>query len=271
MRISTKTLDQLRHELSGLHLFGKEANVQIEHALELIKSATISIEKEIELSGFATPEEEIFFFRHVKPHLYSLQIAFTKLRKIELLRPAYDKKKFKSFVKQKLDFVQAHFIDYPEFTRYYNSVASNDDNRYFLRSNKIQLDCFPHLYNNTFSTGYDLIAAYLLAYQFLINHFNQVEKKTQIENNTSTISWASDKVAFVELVSGLHLMSSINSSNMGKMDLKTLNSILGHVFNIDVKDVYGKRIEIKNRKGERFKYLRQMLDELERHFDDNFE
>lgn len=268
MRISTKTLDALRQDLSGLHLFGKEANAQIDNALELIKSATISIEQDIDQRGFVTPEEEIFFFRYVKPPLYSLQIAFTNLRKIELLRPAFDKKKFKSLIKQNLDFIQAHYLDYPEFTRYYNSVSTHDDERYFMRSNRIQLDCFPHSYDDKFSTGYDLIAAYLLAYQFLIDHFDQNDKKVHADSSNSIIPWTADKVAFVELISGLHAVASINK---GDMDLKTLCIELGHVFNVDVKDIYGKRSEIKERKGERFKFIRQMLDALERDFDENIE
>ena len=265
---STKTLDQLRQELSELNLFGKDANEQIEYALERIKSTTFSIEDEIDRSAFKTPEEEIFFFRHIKPPLYSLHIAFSKLRKIELQRPACSKKKFKGLVKQKLDFIQAHYIDYPEFTRYYNSSATYDDDRYFLRSNKIQLDCFPHLYNNKLSTGYDLIAAYLLAYQFLIDHFNQNDKKVDFVTNNSNISWSADKIAFVEIVSGLQAMAAIN---LGKNDLKTLCSQLGQALNVEVKDIYGKRNEIKERKGDRFKFIRQMLEALEQEFDENFE
>jgi len=268
MRISTKTLDQLRQELSGLHLFGKEANGQIDHALRLIKSANIAIEKEIDRNGFASSEDEIFFFRHVKPPLYSFQIAFTKLRKIELLRPAFDKKKFKSLVKQNLDFIQAQYLDYPEFTRYYNSSSTHNDELYFLSSNRIQLDCFPHLYNDKFSTGYDLIAAYLLAYQFLINHFDQSEKNVQQEVVKSSIKWSLGKVDFVELISGLHAIASINK---GEIDLKTLCSQLGQLMGVEVKDIYGTRNELKERKGEKFKLFRQIIDALEHDFDDNFE
>jgi hypothetical protein len=254
--------------LSGLNLFGKDANEQIEFALERIKSTTFSIEDEIDRSSFRTPEDEIYFFRHIKPPLYSMHIAFSKLRKIELQRPACSKKKFKVLVKQKLDFIEAHYIDYPEFTRYYNSNSTYDDERYFLRSNKIQLDCFPHLYNDKFSTGYDLIAAYLLAYQFLIDHFDQNDKKAQSDVNNSNISWTADKIAFVELISGLQIMGSVN---LGKNDLKTLCSQLGQALNIEVKDIYGKRNEIKERKGDRFKFIRQMLEALEQEFDENFE
>lgn len=268
MRKSKKNLDQLRKKLSELNLFGKEVNEQIEHAIRLVKLETISIEKEIDHRGFATPEEEIFFFRHVKPPLYSMLIAFTKLRKLELLRPSFDKSKFKGLVKKKLDFVQAHYLDYPEFIRYFNSTSTYDDERYFLRSNKIQLDCFPNIFDDRLSTGYDLIAAHLLAYQFLTDHFDQSNRKAENESNYSNVPWTADKVAFVELISGLHAVSSINK---GDIDLKTLCAQLGSLFNIEIKDIYGKRNEIKERKGERFKFIRQMLDALERDFDESFE
>jgi len=267
MRKTSTTIDQLRQKLSELNFYGHDAIGQIETAIRLIRTATNVIENELVRNDFGK-SDEIYFFRHIKPLLYSMHISFSVLRKIELQRPACNKKKFKALVKEKLDFVQAHYTDYPEFIRYYNSPATTDDERYFLRSNKIQLECFPHLCDDQFSTGYDLIAAYLLAYQFLIEHFNQSDKKGQTEILNSNISWTSDKIAFVELISGLQIMASIN---LGKNDLKTLCSLLGQVFNIEVKDIYGKRNEIKERKGERFKFLRQMLDALEQEFDENVE
>lgn len=268
MRHFPITLDQLRLQLSGLNLFNDDAIAQIEKAIHLIRSTTILIEAEIVRKDFATPEEEIYFFRHIKPPLYSLQIAYCKILKIELLRSSYSKKDFKQFIKQKLDFIKAHYIDFPEFIQYYNLSATHNDERYFLRSNRIELDCFSHFFNDYHSTGYDVVAAYLLAYKFLIDHYDQSDKKVQIEPFTSNTSWTDDKIAFVELISGIQIMDSVN---LGKIDLKTLISQLGSVFNIEIKDIYGKRNEIKARKGEKFKYIRQMLDALERDFEENFE
>lgn len=271
MNQNAKKVDQLRQELSGLNFFGPDAIKQIETAIQLVRTTTFEIEAEIDKNDFESPEEEIFFFRHIKPPLYSRQIAFRKMLKLELQKSSLCKKEFKMYLKSKLDFIKAHFIDYPEFARYFSSNQSHNDSRYFLRANRIELDCFPHFYDDSHSTGYDVVAAYLLAYKFLMKHYDQCDKKTQNDTVPSKISWVGEKVAFVELVSGLHLMSSIKIDNIGKNDLKTLNSVLCKAFNLDVKDVYNKRIEIRQRKGERFKYLRQMIDEMERHFDENFE
>jgi hypothetical protein len=268
MKLLLSKIDQLRSQLSGLNLFGEDAIHQIESANQLIRDTLIQIEAFMAKKEFKTNEEEIFFFRHIKPQIYSLQLAYMKILKIELLRPTYSKKEFKNFLKHKLDFVQAHYSDYPEFIRYYNSNQTYDDQRYFLRKNRIVLDCFPHFTDEYHSTGYDIVAAYMLAYKILVNHYDQTEKKQQAESTQSNISWTGDKVAFVELLSGLHLMGSLN---MGSSDLKTLNNELGQLFNIDIKDLYGKRQEIKNRKGERFKFLHQMLDQLERDFDEDLD
>lgn len=257
---------QLRAQLSELNLFGEESISQIRTALQLIRSTTTSIEKEIDDNYFVCQEDEIYYFRHVKPPLYSLQIAYRKILKLELLRPSFSKKEFKSILKQKLDFIQGHYIDYPEFTRYYNSTSTDKDQRYFLRANCIDLDCFPLYYDDTNSTGYDVVAAYLLAYKFLIDHYDQNEKKGQFETNQLNTLWSSDKLDYVELVSGLHIMASLN---MGKDDLKKVNSQLCHMFNIEIKDFYGKRNEIKSRKGIKFRYIKEMFDRLEEHFDEN--
>lgn len=261
------SLDRLRQQLSELNFFNEDAITQIEKANLLIRKSIISIEAQIDQFDFASPDEEIHFFRHIKPQLYSLQIAFNKLLKIELLRPAYSKKEFKIILKQKLDFIKAHYIDFPEFTRYYNGTSTHDDTRYFLRSNRIELSCFPLLYDDRHSTGYDVVAAYMLAYKFLINHFEGNSPIIQSNSNNLKLSWSADKVAFVELFSGLKAIGAINEGNIG---LKTLCVQLGQVLNIDVKDIYKKRGEIKERKGERFRFLRQMIDKLEKDFDEDY-
>lgn len=268
MKLLLTRIDQLRSQLSELNFFGENAIHQIETANQLIRDTTVQIEAFLVKNTFQSQEDEIFFFRHIKPSIYSLQLAYMKILKIELLRSSLSKKEFKIFLKQKLDFVQTHYLDYPEFVRYFNSTQTHDDARYFLRRNGIVLECFPHPYDTYNSTGYDIIAAYMLAYKILANHYDQTEKKQQTEATQSNISWTGDKVAFVELLSGLHLMGSLN---MGSFDLKSLNQELGKLFNIDIKDFYGKRQEIKNRKGERFKYLRQMLDQLEHDFDEDLD
>ncbi|MEY3498413.1 MAG: hypothetical protein RL308_82 [Bacteroidota bacterium] len=268
MTKSTKTLDQLRQKLSGLNLFGPDALYQIEYALSQVKTAMEDIEADVALEGFNSSKDEIFFFRHVKPHVFAMHIFYTKLRKLELFRLSCNKKKFRGLVEKKLNFIQEHYLDYPEFTRYYNSSSTHDDECYFLRSSSIKLDCSSLFYNHKLSTGYDVLAAYLLAYQFLIEHFDQNDKKVPIDSSISTFSWSFKKVDFVELISGLHAIASVNK---GEIDIKTLCVQLAPIFNIEIKDVYGKRNEIKERKGERFKFIRQMLDNLEREFDDNFE
>jgi hypothetical protein len=262
---STKTLDQLRQELSGLNLFGTDALMQIESALHLVNNAIDSIEIEIDQKGFATVEDEIYFFRNIRPELYALQIAYSELRKIELLRHFYNKKNFKNIIKQKLQFVQDHYIDYPEFTRYFNSKTTQDDKRYFIRSSGSTIDCIPLFSNSKNSTGYDVLASYILAHQLLVDHFNKKDQRIQNVSASSKVNWNMRKVDFVELVSGIYAMSSQNNS---EIDLKTLCSVLGPVFNVEIRNVYGKRNEIKERKGERFKYIRQMLDILERDFDE---
>lgn len=262
------TVDELRQKLSGLDLFGVDVIKNIERAILLTRSTAMYIENKIIEKGFHSQEEEIRFFKLTKPPLFSYLIAFQTMLKIEQTRPQYGRKEFKDFVRQKLQFVKAHYIDYPEFSRYFISDRTDQDTRFFLRENRIELDCFPHTYDDRLSTGYDVIAAYLLAYQFLSEHYDKTLNRSQVDPTFSKLTWSADKIAFVELVSGLHAMGCIN---WGKNDLKTLTTELGQLLNIDIKDIYGKRAEIKERKGDRFRFLTQMSEKLNSDFDDNFD
>lgn len=266
MRHRSTTMDQLRLKLSELNLFTDEPIAEIEKAIHLIRLTTIIIEDDIGQNDFTSKEEEIHFFRHTKPPLYALHIAHSNILQIESMRSMYGKKDFKLYIKQKLDFIKAHYIDYPEFTSYYNRTSSHDDERYFLRENRIKVDCFPHLYNESNSTGYDVVAAYLLAYKLLIDHYYGSGQKLQPELRNSNFYWSADKVAVVELFSGLKAVAAVNG---GDVDLKSLCALAGVALNVEIKDIYGKRSEIKDRKGERCRFLKQMIDALEKEFDES--
>jgi len=59
------SLDQLRQQLSELNFFNEDAITQIEKANLLIRKSIISIEAQIDQFDFASPDEEIHFFRHI--------------------------------------------------------------------------------------------------------------------------------------------------------------------------------------------------------------
>ncbi len=264
MKQYASTIQKLRQELSQLHPHGKNAVKTTLIALRMVKKVLAKIEVEISSKGFPSLEDEIIYFKEIKPPICSLQIAYAIILQIEQKRPLATEQEFKKIIRQEIKFLKKHFSDFSEFSTYYENNLDYHDKKYFLRENKCIVTSNPLLSAQKFTTGYDVIAAYLLAYKFVVDHYNLHPTNQEQLIKKENFNWSKDKVAFVELISGLHAMNAIKGSNV---DLKTLTNELGSIFGVEIKDVYGKRKEIKARKGERFKFLRQMLDQLEQEFD----
>lgn len=267
MKRHLTTLQQLREELAELHPHGDHAANSTLKALKIIKKALRSIEKEIHQHGFPSVEDEIFYFKEIKPPICSLQIAYGLILQIEQLRNITTPMKLKKTIKGKSKFLKEHVKTHSEFVAYYNSRWNHLDEKYFLRANKCIVHSNPLLSAQELTTGYDVIAAYVLAYRFFVDHYHSRETMLNASQKTTQLTWSKDKVAFVELISGLHAIQAIQG---GGLDLKTLTTEMGALFGIEIKDIYGKRKEIKARKGERFKFLRQMIEQLEEEFDQSW-
>lgn len=265
MRKHVSTLQRLKSELAYLDLRGENAAKNSNQALGIIKKALASIEMEILKQGFPSIEDEIFYFKEIKPPICALQIAYGMILQLEQMRPFSTKDEMAKAIKKSCKFLKMHFEKFSEFIAYYNTGIDTEDYKYFLRENKCILAYNPLLSAQALSTGYDVIVAYMLAYRLLIENYD-IHQKDQQQKKQSTLKWSGDKVAFVELISGLYSMRVVSGSSL---DLKSITMELSSIFDVDIKDIYGKRKEIKLRKGERFKFLRQMLNELEKEFDDN--
>ncbi len=236
----------------------------------LIETRSKELFKWLKKHKFSSPEEEIYFFKDLKPIFISKLIYYKTVLSIETNLPTSKKNKIK-FYEDALNLIQENTNKNRKFYEYYRARASHKDNIYFLRNcdaNILKRDCSLINYDVKLCTTHDYNMAVMIANDILTNYLeNKIE---QLENNSSivhpsiqqTVNWTGTKIDLVELIYALHHSKKINN---GSTDIKELAIFFGKIFNQDIEEnIYRFYIDIKNRKTGRSKFINQLSEVLEK-------
>lgn len=118
-------VDQIESSDSNILKKSLEASHVIAEAFDKLKTFIISYE-------FKNEEEEISFFKEIKPKFCFRLIYYRKLYNIEMNRPAgVDKQK--EYLRGELNEINKNNNKRLDFIRYYRSGATHLDSLYFLR------------------------------------------------------------------------------------------------------------------------------------------
>ncbi len=235
------------------------------------------IRKKIADSKFKSESDEICFFKHTKPKIYSRLIYYAKLFNIERKRPRGKSKSQINYFNCHINKLQIFFNDNLNFYHYYRRGAIQFDELYFLRDKSdIRLcpDDFHFLTDEDFSTSHDSTVATILAYDLLIiylkREIDKLENDTkhvnlQVLQKQSKITWTAHKTDLIELIYALHSTDVINN---GTVDIKDIARVIERIFKIDLGDYYRAFLGIRMRKKRRTKFLDELKENLERRMDE---
>lgn len=222
---------------------------------------------------FKNKNEEILFFKELKPQVTGKLIYYAEIFRIESKKSFCSDQSTEKYLNDKLEKIKQFFNDNIKFYQYYLLKSTFQDDIYFLRNLE---SLFFNLDNNNlfsdlaFSTSHDHLVAEFIAYD-LLNKYLRSElaklKKPDSNHNpndrifNSNIQWTDTKVAMVELIYALHFSGSLNN---GKAELKELVSFFETIFNIRLNDFYRIYMDIRLRSNPA-KYLDHLKDSLIRH------
>ncbi|RAJ19201.1 RteC protein [Gelidibacter algens] len=231
--------------------------------------------------GFTSKNEEISFFKHIKPQIFSRLIYYVKLFNIESKRPRSSSKYQVKYLNNHIDKLQVFFNDNLEFYHYYRRGATTLDEEYFVRGKsdlRLPTESYHFFIDEQFSTCQDTTVATIMAYDMLIVYLQQEIKKLQKNTETnklnsmkqkpSNLFWTGSKTELIELTYALHSSGAINS---GTADIKELASMFEKLFNVDLGNYYHTFIEIRARKSSKTKFLDKLTEVLIRRFKDSDE
>ncbi len=230
-------------------------------------------------SDFECDQDEINYFKHIKPKFQCDLIFFNKILQINSKVPIGSIEKKRDFFIKQLDKMSTYFEENIEFINYFRSNDTEMDHIYFLRKNakyKRGTESVNSEIDYSQCTGFDIKIAKMLAHQRLETYMyielkklenidSEIPVKNESNQNKSELKWTDSKIALIELIYSLQSSSVFNNGNI---DIKTLSSAFESFFNIDLGDTYQGFKEIKDRKNSQTKLLdklqSKLLDKIEK-------
>ena len=236
-----------------------------------------NIKADVLKSGFKNEQQEIDFFKNIKPQILGKLIYYNKVFRLETTCPASKGKMYQSFYKKKKKINKNEYeenICNEDYYRYYRPNRTDRDHSYFtlgninyhdgLKSGVFEIDL-------TFSTYYDHKIAHIIAneliYTYLLSKINPEENPDALLQNLETnkdISWTNSQNALIELIYALY---ASNSVAYGKIGIRKLALIFQVLFQTPLNDIHHSFHRMKTRAGSRTAFLDQLKLSLEEYMD----
>jgi len=166
----TKLNKQINNQLQIIDL--EEINLinKAQKSISCIKTALTELKAFVLGYTFIDQAEEIYFFKKIKPELFSKLIYFTKVYNIEIRRPSGSREVQEKFLRLEIEKITSFFNNHLQFYQYYRMNSFFLDDKCFLR-NKEDLhffhDSLIYYIDPDFSTSHDYMVAKILSNDML--------------------------------------------------------------------------------------------------------
>ena len=223
-------------------------------------------------------QDEVRFFKEMKPKILGLLLYFNKIHNIELKCPTGSNDTQSDYYDNELKSLTFFFERNLDFYQYYRNNSTYLDECYFVRGKRNHILCTDssqYILDPLFSTGYDYKVAKIICNEMLRIYLNKkkngVEKQLLIKKNRkhlldNDVQWTGSKAAAIEMGYAIH---GIGVLNHGNVDIKAIMNFIEVSFNIDLGDYYRTYIALRNRKKDRTPFLNKLMENLLRRMDND--
>ena len=222
--------------------------------------------------SFSSRDEEVLFFKEIKPKFSSLLIFYSNVERIEMDKPEGGVAHLKGYYENELKAIKRFFDANRQIYAYYRSEDDYLDNQLFMRGVtdpprwmcKIRVD-----QDERFSTAGDYMFARIMANEqiarYLESAISGLEFHPFTEDDIET-NWTGETINLLEIAYGVYCTAQVNH---GKIGIGELVRKLEKVFNVNIGRPYRRFLEIKLRKRlSRTKYLDDMVNAVNKKIDD---
>ena len=273
IKFSLQILQNIEEDIQSVYEDKYEDLQEYEYIIKTILKRLLELKKYLLKTGFKNIDEEIHFFKEIKPKIVSRLIYFTTIYNIKAKWPHGGEKKNRKYLNNELSKLKRFFNQNLEFYKYYRTNSTYLDHKFFVRGCvDIKLNLDPHYFetDHNFSTSHDYKVAKIIA-----NDLIQVYIEDRLYNNnkktildSSTLNWTGSKTAMIELIYALYSQGSLDNGNA---DIKVIAKTFERALNIDLGDFYHTFMELKARKINRTKFIDNLRDALIRKMDEKDE
>lgn len=245
---------------------------RIKLAIALCKKALGILRKYLLNYFFGSLEEEIAFFKRIKPIFYSKYIYYISIYNYHIKLPTGSDDIVKAYILGQLEDLK-HFFDHNQsFYQYYRSGSDHLDSFYFTRCNNdvyTELEDFQG--DELFSTSHDYKISKIMANE-RFQEFLMMKCKTFdgecVNVSEAPVIWTGNQTDLVEL---LYALVESGCLNNGNIQVKSAILFFQSIFKVDLKYYYHKYTDISNRKKERTVFLDKLKVCLVKKMDSKYE
>lgn len=258
-------LKLLAEELDLFNEMGISPAQILSGKLKAIRSTLAEIKSEVHKNGFTNKEEEVAFFKVIKPQFTCAYIFELEKFKIEAEKPTGTEEFLEAYYHQELIYCNRFFAKQQYHYQYFLYNGSDLDEIYFTRTSP-STNILLMEYDNadpSFSTPADYLFGKFLALEKLRKYL-----LIKITNPLSDeempvlpkLKWTGDNTNIIELIYGLWLTRQIN---FGEATLIQITRWFESNFDISLKNIQMQFAQIKSRKRLSVtKYIDLMRDEI---------
>lgn len=225
--------------------------------------------------SFSDKQEEIDFFKKIKPMFLKELLYYMEVFQVEAWKPPVGRDEQIAHYRLGAHRADLYFKRYNELYTYYRMGSTLHDEQYFLRGGRCDL-ISPISVSDTdsrFSTVYSFQFGKLQAYEQFSDYLHRcvynlehpASPLSETEKGKMITRWTDSKSALIELAYGIHAKGSINH---GTADIKQIMTVLEIAFNISVGNFYRTFQNLRIRKKNRTPYWDAAKEHLIKNMDD---
>lgn len=262
-------IDKIRKEESSTVRMAERSIAAVRDSMDQLRTF-------IQQNPFASDEEEIYFFKQIKPPIYARMIYYRKVFNVEARKPAGNKKAVRRYLENELNLLQTIYEEHRSVYQYFRCGATHMDRQYFVRSKQGL-----HLHGESpclcfdpgFHTSHDHIIAALLAHEMLAVHLTAemqaLKSKVEVQpagvKKRKKLRWTGTQADIVEIIYALQASGAVEG---GRVPIKDMVEGFEEVFDVNLENYYRVYYELRMRKKVRNPFLVHLLKSGDKRMED---
>jgi hypothetical protein len=219
---------------------------------------------------FNNEDEEIFFFKHLKPIPDATLNYLVHIQKFEIEKPKINNQIITKYIHCHIKNLNLFLSNYSYFIHYMEQNQTHLDQLLFTRQSarKIMPNLFNHnLIPRSFETPHQMLWGRIKGAIMMTNYLNNcattLDNCNQINRNPNgnqKLYWTASKTDLIEII---YALFSNGAFNRGNADINAIASAFENLCNVKLDNVYKTYSEIKARKNSQTKFLEQLIISLQ--------
>lgn len=267
---------QLSDQLQQIAYQADNILQRAQRSLESIQISIQTLKQYILDHPFRDDQEEIEFFKRLKPQLLRELIFYKEIYDFEARRPVGNKDEVRVYYNRGLEHIRLFFERNQDLYNYHRMARSDLDAVYFLRIADQKSNASFHIteFDSRFCTVHSYKLSKILAFEklqeYLITGLDLLDKQSRLAASDipegSGLTWTDSKVKLIELIYAIYFRGSVNKGNA---NINQLFQAAEQLFNIDLGNYYAVfQQNIRIRKKSRTVFLNELTEYLERGMDE---